>query len=471
MKTVRRKDLGEILPIDVSQQPRKVVKHLYNGPEHWDPLIDHDVSALVAEALAAGVTATPGRDADLDPKARSTITLHRHHDAHYGPAYLRSLATETTRWAPQTIFGRDRALACSREGMLIAFDRGNRCKVVTAFRPKLPLPSVQPTEHDFAMEAESRWRQSVDSSTNQIGRDDLRDALDGDRGDLASAWRLAAAVGRATLSTPIDFRDLVARAEAKLAAIDRAVRDELIVALEACTPLDAFADAIQEGDDAEALDGLIALEGLIAAATALGASELAERLVEETAVRATCVGPNLLGLASFAEARAHSTTEILSRYWREVSAEIVANAIRLAPPVRSHRELLALPSAWLRAQLEAVGASFTEMIAGASIPQPHLSSRPHSREVIAHGWSESSGSLRAFVVDRDNPTGIEVSDLIQRQDDGWSFKGWRVDPNDEAILVIVNGARPGSEAPTLADLFTLVGEPQDFDAISLMDAR
>ncbi|MBK8691629.1 MAG: hypothetical protein IPN17_04825 [Deltaproteobacteria bacterium] len=94
----------------------------------------------------------------------------------------------------------------------------------------------------------------------------------------------------------------------------------MIAALEACTPLDAFADAIQEEDDAEVLDGLIALEGLIAAATALGASELAERLVEETAVRATCVGPNLLGLASFAEARAHSTTAVLARYWREVGA-------------------------------------------------------------------------------------------------------------------------------------------------------
>ncbi|MBK8691628.1 MAG: hypothetical protein IPN17_04820 [Deltaproteobacteria bacterium] len=180
MKTVRRKDLGEILPIDVSQQPRKVVKHLYNGPENWDPLIGHDVSALVAEARAAGVTATPGRDADLDPKARGTITLHRHHDAYYGPAYLRSLAAETTRWAPQTIFGRDRTLACSQDGVLIAFDRGNRCKVVTAFRPELPLPSVQPTEHDFAMEADSRWRQVVDSSNRSAG-DDLGLALDGDR--------------------------------------------------------------------------------------------------------------------------------------------------------------------------------------------------------------------------------------------------------------------------------------------------
>nr|MBK7070493.1 hypothetical protein [Deltaproteobacteria bacterium] len=260
--------------------------------------------------------------------------------------------------------------------MLIAFDRGNRCKVVTAFRPELPLPSVQPTEHDFAMEADSRWRQVVDSSTNRSAGDDLGLALDGDRRDLASAWRLAAAVGRATLATPIDDRDLLALAEARLAAIDRTVRDELIAALEACTPLYAFADAIQEEDDAEVLDGLIALEGLIAAATALGASELAERLVEETAVRATCVGPNLLGLASFAEARAHSTTAVLARYWREVGAEIVANAIRLAPPVRSHRELLTLPSAWLRAQLEAVGASFTELIAGASVPQPQLSSRP-----------------------------------------------------------------------------------------------
>ncbi|MBK8691630.1 MAG: hypothetical protein IPN17_04830 [Deltaproteobacteria bacterium] len=64
-----------------------------------------------------------------------------------------------------------------------------------------------------------------------------------------------------------------------------------------------------------------------------------------------------------------------------------------------------------------------------------------------------------------------MSDLIQRQDDGWSFTNWRVDPDDGAILVIVDGARPDSEAPTLADLFTAAGERQDFDAISLMDAR
>jgi hypothetical protein len=471
MKTLHRPGLGELVPISVGQRPCKVIKHLYNPRERWDTLIDHDVALLLAEARAAGVTATPGRDAVVDHAARSTIILQRHHDLHYGPTYLRCLAAETTPWVSQPRLGPDRAYAYSKEGVLIAFDRGERCKIVTAFRPDLPVANVQPTEHDFAMEARSRWRRAVSSSAHRDMTNDLTDALDGDRGDLASAWRLAAAVGRAAHAPSLDLGGLRERAVAALSAVDPALRRELVASLDADALLDSFADSIRDSDGTEALDGLIALEGVIAAAAALGEADLAERVVEDAAVRATCVGPEMIGLAGYAETRATETTAILARYWGEIGGEIVANAVRLAPPARSTRAVLTLPSAWLREQLEAIGAAFTELIAGASVAQPTLSSGEQDREVIVDGHARGGSAIRGFVVDRENPTGVEVSDLIRRAGDRWSFRGWRVEPDDAATLVIVVGGRSEAGPATLASLFALADDQLEFDATSLMDAR
>lgn len=470
MKSFRREGLGDLLPIDVRLQPRKVLKHLYNAAERWGALIAVPVESLVAEARAAGVVATPGRDADLEPKTPGTIMLQRHHDMHYGPAYLRALAAETTQWAPQKMLGPARALACSTEGVLIAFDRALRSKVVTAFRPDLPFANVQTTERDFALEARRRWRYQVDRSASRLETADLEDALEGNRGDLASAWRLAVAVGRAGLATPTERGDVLDNATALLAAIEPMLRGELLASMDECAPLDAFADAIQESDGPEALDRLIALEDMIAAAVALGELGLAERIVLETAIRATCIGPELIGLATFSESRARSTTAVLSRYWREVGAEIVANAIRLAPPARTLSSLRSLLPVWLREGREAVGAVFTELIAGMSVAQPALSSHARSREVVAEGRVVLNWAVRAFVIDREHPMGLEVSDLIKRDAERWTFSDWQVEPDDDAILVIVGQARPESAASTLADLFA-EGESLVFDARSLMDAR
>jgi len=470
MKSFRREGLGDLLPIDVREQPRKVLKHLYNPSERWDSLIEVRVEALVAEARAVGLVETPGLDATPEPKTRGTIMLQRHHDLHYGPAYLQALAADTTRWAPQTTFGAARALACSSEGILIAFDRGPRSKVVTAFRPDLPFSNVQVMERDFALEARRRWSNSVDRSAQRIEIDGLVDALDSNQRDLASAWRLAVAVGRSTLSDLAERTTLLNTAAAELAAIDPAIRVELLAALDECTPLDALAEAIQESDGPEVLDRLIALEDTVAAAAALGERALAERIIEDTAIRATCIGPEFISLATFAEGRAKERASVLSLYWHEVGAEIVANCVRLAPPARSQRALSSLPSVWLRERLAAVGAAFAELIAGVSVAQPALSSQARSREVVAEGRVGSIGALRAFVVDRDHPMGLELSDSIKRDGGRWTFSNWQVDPDDDAILVVVCATGPESSAATLSDLFA-EGDSQVFDAISLMDAR
>lgn len=470
MRPTRRDDLGEILPIDVRQRPRKVLKHFYNPRERWDALVGSDVAALVAEARAAGVDDAPGEDADPEPKARGTIVLQRHHDLHYGPAYLDALAAGTTRWASQPVVGPSRALACSAEGVLIAFDRGPRCKVVTAFRPDLPLRSVHPTEQDFAIEARRRWRYMVERSERALEAQDLADALDGDRGDLASAWRLAVAVGRARLATSGGAGEAVAQAEARLAALDRATRDALLASFDEGSLLDTLVDAVQEGDGAEVLDRLVALEDALAAAAALGDDALAERLAEEAAVRASCAGPELVGLAAHAEARASVTTAVLSRYWREVGAEIVANAIRLAPPARSRRALLSLPSAWLRESLEAARVALGELILGVSVAQPILSSRPHPQEVLAEGRAPSRAPLRAFVVDREHPAGTEVTELIVREGESWRLSGWQVAPGDEGTLVVISGAGDPVAAPTLADLLAAGDGTQEVDATPLTGA-
>lgn len=54
MRSARRDDLGEIVPLDVRVQPQKVVKRFYNPTERWEMLVNVDMAALCEEARAAG---------------------------------------------------------------------------------------------------------------------------------------------------------------------------------------------------------------------------------------------------------------------------------------------------------------------------------------------------------------------------------------------------------------------------------
>lgn len=466
MRSARRDGLGEILPLDVRVQPQKVVKHFYNPTERWDVLAVVEMAALDEEARAAGFE--PGTVPPSD--ARSSIVLRRHHDLHYGPTYLNALAASTTRWAPQPSQGASRALACSAEGILIAFDCKPRCKVITAFRPDLPLRGVYPTTRDFALEAHRRWRSSVTPTTRRQDAETLSEALDSDQGDLLSAWRLATALGHTRGSAAEASRDRIAAAEARLDALGPDGRRALLDAIDADRCLDALADAILEGDDTEALDRLLALEDILAACLVLGDTVRAEQLAEEGLVRVSCAGPELLTLAAYAEIRSPSTSGVLSRFWREIGEEVVANTLRLAPP----HEGPALPSPalpLLRQFLDATLAVMVKLIDSVRVPQPALSSRAHALEVHAQGTAAPGSTLRAFVVDRDHPTGEEVSDLLAREHNRWTFQGWRVEPDDEAVLVVVSGGHDAATPPSLDRLLADADASWQVDTAPLRAAR
>lgn len=467
MKTGYREDLGEILPIDVGQRPRKVLKHFYNPPEHWGDLVGQDVAALAEEARAAGVVAAPGDDIAPEPKTRAATVLQRHHDLHYGPAYLRALEADTTCWAPESSVGPARALACAAEGVLVAFDRTPRCKVVTAFRPHLRLGSVHPTSHDFALEAKRRWRNAVDRSDSPRDLEDLIDALEGDRGDLASAWRLAVAVGHERLRSTGGSGELTARAEARLVTFPQRTVDDLLAALHEGSVLDALADAIEEGEKSEALDRLLAVADALAAATALGDEALAAELAEEAAIRASCAGPELVGLSVTAASRASVSRGVLATYWRAIAEEVVANSLRLSPPARNRAGLLSTASAWLRSQLEATQATLTTLVDQVTLAPQLLSSRSHPRAVQAGGLAPLQVALRAFVVDRDHPEGADVSDLIQRVGLRWQLAGWEEVPGDDGVLVVVVGGANVQDAQTLA---AVLAAGEQVDVVSFKDA-
>lgn len=471
MRPTRRDDLGEILPIDVRMQPRKVVKHFYNPVERWDQLVDIDMQTLVDEARAAGWGGAVATDEAPAADSRGAVALRRHHDMHYAPVYLDALAAETTRWAPQTRVGAARALACSVEGVLVAFDRGPRCKVVTAFRPDLPMRGVHPTNEDFVLEARRRWRLSVDRTERRL-EEDLADAVASDQGDVLSAWRLAVALGRARGSLVGVPSPLTAKAETHLHAVDHDTRRALLASIDEEDRLDALTDAILEGDGAETLDRLLALEDVVAAALALGDVARAERLTEEAAVRVSCAGPELVGLAADAEERAAAAPQELSRYWRELGTEILANAIRLAPPARTRNELPAFASAWLQTLLASTRATLASLIDAVSVASPALSRHEHAQEIVAEGSAVSGAMLRAFVVDRDHPSGEDVSDMISHQGARWSFRGWLVEPDDGAVLVVIAvEGRGTAEGRPLADLLAHADESQQIDTAPLKAAR
>jgi hypothetical protein len=188
-------------------------------------------------------------------------------------------------------------------------------------------------------------------------------------------------------------------------------------------------------------------------------------------LRMSCAGPEFVGLASYAEERASTTSGVLSRYWREVGEEILANAIRLAPPARSRSALLSIPAEWLRNCLGAAHLALTELIHGVSVAQPILSSRAHAHEVIARGTLDAQTRLRAFVVDKEHPTGEDVSNMIRREGDRWSFHDWLVEPGDDAVLVIVGGVHDTDVQLSLEDLLTRVDAAQVVDAAPLTGAR
>jgi hypothetical protein len=471
VKTTRREDLGEILPIDVTQQPRKVRKHFYCERECWGALVGVDIGMLVGEFRAAFGHEEIGVDDESVPGSRATVVLHRHHDKFYGPAYLSSLAESTTTWAPQLLHGATRALACSTDGVLIAFDRLPRCKVVTAFRPDLPLRSVSPTTEDFRHEARRRWRQSVHRSGQHAETEDLADALASDRGDLASLWRIVVALGRARAVLEGPAASLLAQADARLQKISPTQQQGMLREIDEAAALDALADAVVEGDLPELLNRLVALEDILVAVNLLGDEARAARLTDEVAVRASCIGPELVEIAAYAERRAAASRGTLQQYWQEVGSEALANAIRLSPPARDRSSLLELLSGWVADVVRATQASVAELVSGIAVSQPSLARGERPSEVHAYGIASTERVLRAFLVDQDHPTGEDVSDLLTRTGLRWSFQGWQVSPGDDAVLVVLTGPDDESLAGGLGEVLARAGQEVAIDALPLTGAR
>ncbi|MFO0647978.1 MAG: hypothetical protein U0326_17195 [Polyangiales bacterium] len=64
-----------------------------------------------------------------------------------------------------------------------------------------------------------------------------------------------------------------------------------------------------------------------------------------------------------------------------------------------------------------------------------------------------------------------MTDLLLGHDEAWSFEGWRVDPGDAAVLLVVSGGPDAVAAPSLAEILAQVEASAEVDAVSLTAAR
>ncbi|MHA7631606.1 hypothetical protein [Corallococcus sp. M7] len=331
---------GIVHPMRDNKQATHVWQHLYNPEERWDALVGVDIKALRATAEELGCPPQPPRQRQKSSRLRLPKIpkscyelLKKHHDAHYGPAYLRELDDSRTEWGIQHRESKE-LLCCTPRGVLVAIDRKHPPAVVTAFRPDLPFHSdgdaddaaYQQTAHErwvgATMRERSAWTQGLIRELERVGQQPPQRTAD--------AWRLVRTLGHARALRTHE-PELVPGLDAAEALWERH-RQDISSLLTGKLRTEAIQAGLELAFDAldphDLQDRLLALADLVVVFEVLGQSAEAERILDDTRRRFDSWPPELTGFGELAQARLETSGSTVRRFWTAVLDAQTAPALK-----------------------------------------------------------------------------------------------------------------------------------------------
>jgi hypothetical protein len=454
-----------------TEQAKHVWKHFYNPEQRWDALVGTEIQALRSAAEHLGCPPQPlrrqGRPSLPKVPKACYVLMKEHHDAYYGPAYLRELGHSRTEWGVQELEPHH-LMCCTPRGALVAVGLGRPAVVLTAFRPDVPFDDGLDVDDDtYHQVAHERWEGLTmrDNSAWKRGvLHELEQASNQPPQRTAEAWRLARAIGhaRALAEQGPEVAMRLKAAESLLARHERDISRLLKGRLRTDHLLAGLELALAAEEPHEAQDRLLALSDLLVVSEVLGQSSEIERIQAKVRQLTASWPPGLTGFERLARVRLDTSGPAVRPLWEAVLA---AQPFAQGP--------LATAQAWLDAartrlveRLASGGVAATdslaELITSAGLRASGvLSSRTLPEfDVEVEGACPPDWQLRVFAVDATNPAGEPLAEGrdYTRSGECWVFNRWRLQGEDDEVLVIAIAAPSLPVTPELKELLTKVSD-------------
>lgn len=481
MKTWRHPELGEIGPIRLEDQPRKVWGHLYWPSERWDELSPSDIEQMKAQVVTL-FDVIPGRRKDL-PNVTSQVRpelealLSSHHDEGFEPAYRAEMSSAEAMWTPTDDSLERRRVLTPRSVFAVVARDGLVRRTVTAFRPTPRYRSVKWDEGDRRRYAEDYFgrqtRMRVDDVASAVVAD-LKRCVEVPR-DSKGLWWLASAVGQGRLLREREeVRVVLEPAERLLAAVEPGLVKELASGLEWDKLEDELASALKE-ERPEDFEGWLAdVESVLAVADALGVEGEAKAFLEQADRLIPWVPLEWGHLLEVARSRldGFEARAPAARLWGAVAEALVSASVRAEEPtIRPVSRLVdrlipAGPESLIErivlfALVARAGASLYRPIhsalqslrVAAPVPQMGGKEEPEVVAEVLGGELDWPPHVRVFVIDEQYPAGLEVTESAREA----GAPLWQFEREDESAWVVVVA---GEEPLQGGDLAALVEEAE-----------
>ncbi|RYZ39536.1 MAG: hypothetical protein EOO71_19720 [Myxococcaceae bacterium] len=451
----------KVQPIQKGDRATKVWQHLYNRAEDWGALVEADISNLRSDSEACGCPPVPVKPRDRLPISGKDCValLERHHEHHYGPAYLRELGSDGTRVSRQKETP-EHLLCCTPRGVLVSVGLKPPVCVLTAFRPDPTHQDTARTDEAYFRRARLRWVRSVQMSEQDTWKTEVLLELETvsrtPPGSTDEAWALVWAIGHARALAP-EAPDVVAplRTAERILEQNRAQVEQQLSGKMLIAPLlSGLEAALHDGQPDETLDRLLALEDVLTVCEVLGLQPEIQHILAEVSRQVTPLRPTLAGFNGLARERRDASGTAAHALWDT----LLTAASRVSSPSLPEglaRWLLRVDAARARVVHGVAGIMKSVEINAANVhPVVALGPATPAFDVSVEGQCPPEWGLRLFLVDAENPEGELLREGVdyQRQQEHWRFDGWRLQGHDDVALLVVVAGPSLPVAPSLATL-------------------
>ena len=459
--------LGPIGFIPQKSCPLKVWKHFYAPSEHWERVCTVDVAAMRSQTeVIVGATRGTAQTLPRLEKGqwrRARELLVEHHDGHYAPTYYAERSSSETVWTPSMdSLYRHRALTPRSVFIVVQLD-STGSHVVTAYRPQPQVQDVEWDEAELRRYGISYFRRETGVNVDDFATvviENLR-RVSVAPSTMKELWWLASAVGYGRLLQHVpEVHSVLAGAEAAFSETSESLLEALRRALNWEPMVERLADALREArpEDLEAI--LADAEELLAVGATIGAEPEAEAFCEEAEMLLPWLPAEWAHVADRARHRLRAMAaqpSLVVRFWSAVEdAATAALAREVEPAVRPASRLVdALIrqqprwSVWrvriadLAVRATAAATSWIDRsIEGLTIeplaPTMGGFDVAHDEWAVRGRPAPDAPHYRVFVVDEAHPDGWEVTEQFTDADG----ELWRLDANEQALVVIIAGERP-----------------------------
>lgn len=433
--------LGPVMWLAAELQPQKIWKHFYATEEAWQELVDADPVQLRGEVeRRIGVRRGSG---GVLPAAwrKAEPLLAEHHDALYGPAYMRELCSPEACHSAGCDQQRRRRVLTPNSVFVVVNAAGALSHVLTAFRPH---PRTR-----FVFDKEGRrkhalWYFEKECGTWSRERDEHMSEMAKPR-TMQELWHWAVRAGET---------ERIEDVRAFVRALPASLVEQLVNALDWSAAEDALASSLRSDDLCEFEKALLDAEDLLIVATVLGRVELAEQFLTRLEPVVAWTPGDWTSVASLAAKRLESSEAPAEaptvQFWQSVRSAVMGDALRAAAPTRRNvaslvDELLpaGAPIKWLAELVDGVGhagSAITTWLKGvlARVSVQQLAVQMGAQagggvwELRGLG-GPPNGNVRVFVSDEEHKDGFDVTENWCERADSWHLER----PGQEVVVVFV----------------------------------